>query len=250
MTIDQLDMKRFQDWCDRADKTWEVVYSPFLRPPELASAITTLKRLGDLHYLTWGGFPQSERQILAIARRELPLDVAQMPLTAVGIAGNFLFDPANHRDFLGAMLGTGIERDQVGDLIVLGDRGAQAIVVSHLSSYLEINLTQVRTVPVKTKILDWNQLQIRPPQQKEIVTTEASLRLDAVASAGFAMSRSKMVDLISSDEVRVNWQAIKSPSHQLQTGDIVTVQGKGRITIGEIMITKKERYRIHLQRLV
>jgi photosystem II S4 domain protein len=250
MSVDQLDPKRIQDWCDRADKTWEIVHSHFLRPTELASATIYLQRLGDLHYLAWGGFPQAERQILAIARKELDLDISQMPLSALSITGNFLFDPASHRDFLGAMLGTGIERDQVGDIIVSGDRGCQAIVANHLVSYLEINLTQVRTVPVKTKPIDLSQLQIRPPQQKEIVTTEASLRLDALASAGFSMSRSKMVDLINAEEVRVNWQPVKSPSQQLQTGDIVTVQGKGRMTVGEIMLTKKERYRIHLLRLI
>jgi photosystem II S4 domain protein len=161
-----------------------------------------------------------------------------------------LFDPASHRDFLGAMLGTGIERHQIGDIIILGDRGAQAIVANHLVDYLEMHLNQVRTVPVKTKAMDLSQLQIRPPQQKEIVTTEASLRLDALASAGFSMSRSKMVDLITGEEVRVNWQAVTSPSHQLQTGDIVTVQGRGRLTIGEITVTKKERYRVHLLRLI
>lgn len=28
--------------------------------------------------------------------------------------GNFMFDPATHRDFLGALLGTGVVRDRVG----------------------------------------------------------------------------------------------------------------------------------------
>lgn len=72
-------------------------------------------------------------------------------MAALEIAGNFLFDTATHRDFLGAMLGTGIIRDKTGDVIVLGERGAQAIVVPELVEFLEMNILQVRSVPVKTQ---------------------------------------------------------------------------------------------------
>jgi len=40
---------------------------------------------------------------------------------------------------LGAILGTGIVRDKTGDIIVLGERGAQAIVVPELVEFLEMN---------------------------------------------------------------------------------------------------------------
>ena len=43
-------------------------------------------------------------------------------------------------------------------------------------------------------------LQVRAPKVEEISTMEASLRLDAVGSAGFRMSRSKMMDAIKSGE--------------------------------------------------
>jgi RNA-binding protein YlmH len=79
---------------------------------------------------------------------------------------------------------------------------------------------------------------------------EASLRLDAIASAGFGMSRSKMVDLINSEDVRVNWKTISQPSYQVKSGDLIAIRGKGRVAIGEIMITKKERYRVQMTRSV
>ncbi len=166
------------------------------------------------------------------------------------IGGNFLFDTATHRDFLGALLGTGIVREKVGDLIVLGERGAQAIVVPDLVEFLEMSLTQVRSVPVKTRPIAWDNLRVRTPKKKELTTVEASLRLDAVASAGFGMSRSKMVDLINTGDVRVNWKSVKQASQPLSAGDLVAIRGKGRLEIGDIAITKKERYRIQLTRYV
>ena len=173
---------------------------------------------------------------------------SHVELAALSIAGNFLFDTATHRDFLGSLLGTGIVREKVGDIIVLGDRGAQAIVVPELVEFLTMSLVQVRSVSVTTKLLDWGELKVRPPKKKELTTVEASLRLDAIASAGFGMSRSKMVTLVNGGNVRVNWKTITQASHSLKAGDLIAIRGKGRLEVGDIHITKKERYRVQLTR--
>jgi photosystem II S4 domain protein len=243
-------LARVLDQAEQAIRTWEVVYTDFLSPPELIEAQELFQRLTEVEFVAWGGYPQAERQRGAIARPDIPLTATDMPLALLDMAGNFLFDTATHRDFLGALLGTGIVREKVGDLIVLGERGAQAIVVPELVEFLEMNLTQVRSVPVKTQSIDWNELRVREPKKKELTTVEASLRLDAVASAGFGMSRSKMVDLISTGDVRVNWKSVKQASQPLNSGDLVAIRGKGRLEIGDIAVTKKERYRINLTRYV
>lgn len=239
---------RVIDQADQAIKTWEVVCTDFLSPPERVEVQQMFSRLTDVQLLPWGGYPQAERQRVAIARTDLALDPSQVAIAALDINGNFLFDTASHRDFLGSLLGTGIVREKVGDIIVLGERGAQAIVVPELVEFLEMSLVQVRSVPVKTRRVDLSELKIREPKKKELTTVEASLRLDAIASAGFAMSRSKMVDLIGSGDVRVNWKDITQPSHPLKTGDLVAIRGKGRLDVGEIAITKKDRYRVQLTR--
>lgn len=241
---------RVLDQAEQAIKTWDVVYSDFLSPPEVATVQHMFKRLTDVQILPWGGYPQAERQRVAIARAELPLDQTQVAIAAVSITGNFLFDSATHRDFLGSLLGTGLVRDKVGDILVLGERGAQAIVVPELVEFLEMNLNQVRSVPVKTRTIPLTELKVPEPRKKELTTTEASLRLDAIASAGFGMSRSKMADMISAGDVRVNWKDITQPSYALKSGDLVAIRGKGRLEVGEIAVTKKERYRVQLTRFM
>lgn len=241
---------RVVDQADQAIKTWDVILSDFLSPPESVEVQRVFARLTDVQLVSWGGYPQAERQRLAIARSELLLDSTQVAIAALEIAGNFLFDPATHRDFLGAMLGTGIVRDKVGDLIVLGERGAQAIVIPEMVEFLELHLIQVRSVPVKTRRIELGELKIREPKKKELTTVEASLRLDAIASAGFGMSRTKMADLIEGGEVRVNWKEINSASHAVKEGDLIAIRGKGRVEVGEIAITKKDRYRVQLTRFV
>ena len=243
-------LSRIIDRAEQSIRTWEPVATDFLSPPELFEAQAAFEKLTDIHVIAHGGYPQAERQRMVIARSEIPLEGEEVPLAALSIAGNFLFDTASHRDFLGSLLGTGLVRDKVGDIIVLGERGAQAIVVPELVEFLSTSLTQVRSVPVKTSQIEMNELRVREPRKKEITTVEASMRLDAIASAGFGMSRSKMADMITRGDVRINWKPVTQSSHKVQTGDLIAIRGKGRLEVGDVAITKKERYRVQLTRLV
>jgi photosystem II S4 domain protein len=248
-------LARVLDLGEQALKTWQVVWSDFLSPPEIAEVQARLRNLTELQVGAWGGYPQAERQRLALARSEVGLDVRDpkpdpegIPLAAIQIQGNFLFDPATHRDFLGALLGAGIAREKVGDILLLGDSGAQAIVVPEMVDYLTLNLTQVRTVPVKVSRILLSQLNIQPPRVKSITSVEASLRLDAVASAGFGISRSKMVEEIQRGEVRVNWKPITQASYTVGPQDWIAIRGRGRLQIEEVAETKKGRFRVQMRR--
>jgi len=247
-TNERQELARILDLASQSIKNWEVVLTDFLSPPVLNEAEQMLSKLTEISSLSWGGYPQAERRRLALVRSDLPLEENQITLKALEVAGNFLFDPVTHRDFLGSILGTGIVRDKIGDILVLGERGAQVIVVPEIVDFLTMSLNQVRTVSVKTKEIELSAIKIRPPQTKEIYTVEASLRLDALASAGFSISRSKMTDAISNGDVKVNWKAVNQPSHNLVVGDLISMRGKGRLQVGTIEVTKKQRYRIHLTR--
>lgn len=241
-------LTRILDQAEQALKNWEIVQTDFLSPPELMEAQALLAKLTELQGLAGGGYPQAERQRIAIARVDLPLNAEQIDLSLLDIAGNFLFDPATHRDFLGSILGTGLVRPKIGDILVLGERGAQAIVLPEVAEFLELELKQVRTVPVKIKRLDFSELKVREPRTKQMTTVEASMRLDAIASAGFGIARGKMSGLVSSGDVRVNWKTITQPSFSLKSGDLIAIRGKGRLTVGDVSVTKKERYRMSLTR--
>lgn len=247
-TENREEIAKVLDKAQQAIKSWEVCCTDFLAPPIIAEIQQLFSRLTEIEFCVFGGYPQAERQRVGLSRSEIPLDPSQLEVALLDISGNFLFDPATHRDFLGAILGTGIVRDKVGDIIVLGERGAQVLVVPEIVTFLEQSLVQVRSVPVKTQQVGLENLKFQPPSKKEITTVEASLRLDAIASAGLGMSRSKMVEAINGGNVRVNWKEVKQSSYQVKSGDLIAVSGKGRVEVGEIVITKKERYRVQMIR--
>ncbi len=249
---------RVIDLAEQALKNWEVVCTDFLSPPEVAEALSLLQPLTEIEVVPWGGYPQAERQRLALGRPSVLFDPdpsdphalakSTVELAAMDIRGNFLFDTATHRDFLGAILGTGIVREKVGDILLLGEQGAQVLVEPQLVPHLQMSLTQVRSVPVKAKTIDLTELRVRPPRTKTLTTVEASMRLDAIASAGFSSSRSRMAGDISSGEVKVNWKTITQASRPVNSGDLIAIRGRGRVQVGNISTTKKGRYRVELTR--
>ena len=188
---------RIIDLAEQAIKTWEIVLTDFLSPPELAEVNQAFSRLTEVEILAWGGYPQAERKRIAIARSDLPLDESMVDVVALDIAGNFLFDTATHRDFLGSMLGTGIVREKTGDVIVLGERGAQVIVVPEMVEFLQTSLNQVRSVPVKVRPIELSELKIREQKKKELTrseehTSELQSR-ETISYAVFCLKKKKKI---------------------------------------------------------
>ncbi|KAG2451467.1 hypothetical protein HYH02_004065 [Chlamydomonas schloesseri] len=209
----------------------------------------------DVICVPWGGYAQAERCRLALGREELMepfrADPQQLDgVVALQVKGNFMFDPAKHPDFLGAILGTGVVREKVGDILVQGESGAQILVDPELAEHFETSLVQVRTVPVETRRIPLSDLAVRPPRQEEFSSVEASLRLDAIASAGFRMSRTKIGDMIKAGDVRLNWRPVTKPSVEVKEGDVISCSGKGRVEIKGVETTKKEKFAVTMMRYV
>ena len=57
-------------------------------------------------------------------------------------------------------------------------------------------------MPVTTRHVELSELQVREVKVQEMKSVEASLRLDAIASAGFRTSRSKIVDMVKAGDIR------------------------------------------------
>ena len=68
---------------------------------------------------------------------------------------------------------------------------------------LVLNLDKVHEVPVEVVEISPDDLEIPHTQIKEIKATVPSMRLDAVASAGFGDSRSKISREIQSEKVKL-----------------------------------------------
>lgn len=157
---------------------------------------------------------------------------------------------ASHRDFMGAILNAGVSRSKIGDILVLDTRGAEVIVSADIADFIQGAVSSVRNVSVRLERCPCEEIEIPPKRVKELQSVESSMRLDAVVSAGFKVSRSKLADMARSGLVFVNYKEVKAPAKNVKTGDIVSVRGIGKLEIGECSLTSKGRYRIEMKRYI
>ena len=156
----------------------------------------------------------------------------------------------SHRDILGAFMGTGCKREALGDIVFVPE-GAQLVVEKALLNYLSSNLTQIGAAPITLTEIPREELLQKEEKVKVINATVADLRLDAVAAAGYGVSRSRMADEIKSLNVKVNWQEAKKAAQPVKEGDVLSFRGRGRVEVAEIRgTTKKGRISITLKRYI
>ena len=96
----------------------------------------------------------------------------------------------SHRDYLGALMGEGIKREKVGDIIVSED-GAQIVVAKEMAEYLQQNYRQVGRVSLSAKIVPISSLntgEIRTETEKFTVSSPRSKAKSSQASSTVAQT--------------------------------------------------------------
>jgi photosystem II S4 domain protein len=232
-------------------RTWEPRWTPFLDPLVLREAEARLGALSDVHLSSEGGYGGALRRRLLLQRQETVAAQTAPPPGLVGleISGNFLFDPATPAEMREGLHQAGAAAGEVGDLWQRGDRGAQGVITEALATWLDGCLGQVRSVEVRFETRPLAELRFpaeRAP--RALQTVEASLRVDAVASAGFGLSRTRLADWIRQGGLRVDWRPISSPSHAVKPGQRIQLEGRGELEITEAAPTQRGRWRISMIR--
>ncbi|WP_216901518.1 photosystem II S4 domain protein [Synechococcus sp. CCY 9618] len=241
------DLERLLVLAETALRTWEPQASGFLAGAVREEAETRLGGLSELTLASEGGHPAAERRCLLLARAGA--EPAVPALMGLEISGNFLFDPATAADMVEGLARAGAGEGERGDLWLRGDRGAQAIVTAALAARLDGIEGMVRTVPVRFEARPIDELQLPAQRKPRLLTTvEASLRLDALASAGFGLSRNRMAALIRQGVVRIDWKVVTSPSRELAVGSRIQLVDRGELVLLAIDPTKRERFRIRMER--
>ena len=223
-----------------------VTYSDFLNLNELNILHTTPKHELSSCYETFGGYEYSERQMVAFLPDALCYEHFY-PISVLKIAPlqKKFSEKLSHRDYLGTVLGLGIDRCKVGDILVEDD---YAIIFVHqsLEQFMIDELTRIKHTSVMVTIEDFSELSYQP-NVKEIKGSVSSLRLDSLLSLAFASSRSKLVAFIENGKVFVNGKLITSNGYQVKENDIVSVRGLGRFQFKETgSQTKKGRVYVTL----
>jgi RNA-binding protein YlmH len=129
--------------------------------------------------------------------------------------------------------------------------GCQVVAAAEVADYILQHWRYVHQVPVEVWEIDPEQMAVEPERVREIKATVASMRLDAVAAAGFGTSRAKIAREIKNERVKINWKPTTSPAHEVKVGDVLSVRGRGRAVVEQITgTTKKGRIGLILKRMI
>ncbi len=232
-------------------RTWQPIWSPFLPAPLVEDCLQRMNRFSELHWKAEGGYCGAERQRLLCIRAEnegIPI-LQEIPIMGIQVRGNFLFDSASPIEVRKTLRSMGAPTGGLGDIWMQGDRGAEVLCTPESALILNGQIGSIRTVEIQCSSLERSKLHFPTKRvPRKFFTVEASSRLDAIASAGFGVSRAKIVAHIKEGRLRVNWETIKQPSKLLGAGDRLHLEDRGSLEVISLEATKRQRWRVEMMR--
>lgn len=241
-------VKTVIEYSIRAEQQNRPLFTHFYNIDWMQSLLTQyVSQNACLFYGFFGGYEDAERKILAVSpyiieETEYLIGILNIEVkTGIGKA-------LSHRDYLGAIMGLGIERDTIGD-IILHSSGAYVFVETNMIPYIRSQLNSIgRYQKIQIEEIRLEDMQIEKPKIKLIESTVSTLRMDAVCASAFQISRSQCVKLIQGDKVRCNGLVV-GPSDFIKEGDSITLRGYGKAYLKSVNgRTKKDRVHITIEK--
>lgn len=165
-------------------------------------------------------------------------------------ASFFKDDTLTHRDVLGALIGCGITRQSVGDILI-GDHFCDFFITAETAPFILETLQTAGRVNLKLSMVALTDVIV--PEQKfvEIQDTVASPRLDSIIASGFRISRSAATEYILAGKAALDGLNCDKPDKTIEEGTKISVRGLGKIKLSHIgHITKKGRISVIICRYV
>lgn len=250
MEKDDFFIKRIRELANLSYQRDIVTFSDFLNLNEQNLVKSQAAHFPGIVMEGEGGYDGAERQIIAFHPTDLGF-YWEYPISCLKIepkAAKFS-QALTHRDYLGTILGLGVERSVIGDILVK-EQGAWVFCHNKIADFITENLCRVRHTTVTVSKVE-NPEELPGPSFAAVSGTCTSVRLDALIAIAFQASRSSIVSYIEGGQVFVNGKLITSNGYEPKEGDIISVRGKGRFIFEKISgKTKKGRTGVSLLKYV
>ena len=235
------------DKYNRGNDQYSPILTPFLDPRGQYIMNVVAGSFEDLEVTFYGG-PFAERKRAMIAPSYFQPDAEAFEIVLIEIDYPQKFVTLQHQHILGTIMSLGIERDQLGDIVV--DDRIQFTLTKQLESYIILELTKIKGASVKLNSIPIKDMIQSKEHWQSFETTVSGLRLDVVLKEMVRKSRSIAKQLIDKKRVKVNHTVIDAADFQLDSGDLLSIQGFGRAMITDIGgKTKKDKMRISYKTL-
>ena len=219
---------RIRELAERCENQRIYTYTTFLGLSGQDVFYGIEKELEHIPHQMYGGINAYERMLLRFGDAEMLGYEEAFPIKLIRITPrNAKFaDALSHRDFLGALMNQGIERDMIGDIFVQDNTG-YVYCADTMAEPVTDGLTRVKhTEVVCTVIEDLEGLRQDQPAEERIVVNAP--RIDAVIAKVYHLSRNESDELLKKALVRINGRVCENASVMLKENDGVSVRGYGK----------------------
>ncbi len=244
---EELLKKRFRELADKAWQNNSYTFTGFLGLSGLSCFYDVEKELSFAGPVVFGGYEDAERAMIRFGSEELSGYKEDFPITCLKIRPLLqkFADPFSHRDFLGALMNLGIERNTLGDIILRDNQGF-LFCTKTIAPFIAENLYKVKHTSVICE-----ETEKLPIERQENLTSVkiqiASERIDGVISKVYRLSRSESGELFRQKKIFVNGRLCENASRNLKPQDMVTVRGHGRFIYTEKQgISKKGKLNVEI----
>ena len=220
---------RAWDWAQRSAHSGQPHITHFLHPGQITLLHLAVNATGSLSVVTDGGYPDAERVKAALVPADCHWFDGDLQLAILRISPSAFAGTLSHRDYLGAILALGITRDVLGDIVV-SPGGAYVVCDTPMAAYIRQNLSQIGRETVSIEVVDTMGQAAERQYRRETVTV-AGLRLDAVLSKAFRVSRDAAATLIKKGDVKLDFRPVSSPSAPMEEDSLISCRGQGRVKI-------------------
>lgn len=262
-------LARLTDAC-RKQESGMPARIPFLTPRERKEAEKLLCSFGRQNTVFFhGGYPDAERVCLFLLPDYL-LDVLSAPpmdcpaeevlsllgedsensVCALRVRGSG-FRELRHKDYLGSLLGLGIERDALGDIVLQNEHEAVIFCTRPMLRFLLTHLERVGADAVRVSPYTVDEAFTDGRKYRPIHDTVASARLDCVVAALTNLSRQDAQEAVRAGLVELDFEEEDRVDVILTPPATISIRGYGRFRLrsfdGE---TKKGRLRLFAEQYV
>ncbi len=221
--------KRLTELAKKSYNGGYFTFTPFLGLLEQSLFHEILPEIKGIKYTEFGGAEGAERIMIRFGSPEDLGYEEDFPIVTLKIApkSEKFADKLTHRDFLGSLMNLGIERETLGDIVIINNVG-YLFAKEDIAVYITDSLTKIKHTDVTvTQVSELPEGELYKTEPRKIQLS--SERLDAVIAKVFSISRDDAQSLFKKGLVFVNGKCIESTSYTPKPGDKISARGHGRL---------------------
>ena len=230
---DRLVYNKVLDQVFLCESEYKDKFSDFLYTEKAEEIVSLISRQSNVYFHIFGGMEGTSRAVIGMFAYEDAVLEESFPIVAVEISFTKFDKATNHRSVLGSIIGTGIDRGKVGDILVFEDK-VVVFLSQDISAHVMSNLTYVGKSKVSVSIIDPNDVFVPLDTYKEITIKLDNPRLSSLIAKAFNISRETASKLIKAKKVSTNWAVESKDKNKIDQGVTISVRGHGKVFVNEV----------------